>query len=131
VTVFITGLPRDLQWKTLKQEFADAGSVIRADCQEDGSGKVIFENKADALWAIKNWSGKPFLSSKRIQIKIYTGVDKALKGEKKEKKERDPKKKRETEKKGAWLIVGLFGRTGCGPCPHCSTNTTSDLLLSS
>eukprot|EP00729_Bicosta_minor_P012026 gene12026-7343_t len=41
-------------WKALKAEFSDAGTVLRADV-EDGVGTVTYAEAADAAWAIKNW----------------------------------------------------------------------------
>lgn len=61
--LFISNLPFDCNWKTLKDTFAQIGTVMRADIISDdrgrsrGMGTVIFERAGDAATAIEEFDG--------------------------------------------------------------------------
>jgi hypothetical protein len=52
--------------------FSDAGQVARADVDGNGGGEVQFVERSDAMWAVQNWSGKPF-GTTTIRIRIGGG----------------------------------------------------------
>jgi len=67
VTLTITGLSDEVDWRVLKKDFSEAGTVVRADV-EDGVGSVKYAEAADAKWALDNWNNSSF-HGKKIRIK--------------------------------------------------------------